>query len=60
MFLFSVALCFFGVYILFDGLLNLGGCGDRIGKKYKKENTIQCIIGFLIVIVSFLLKNIQG
>lgn len=37
----------------FDAGLNLMECGDRIGKKYKKSNISQLIIGFLIMTAVF-------
>ncbi|ANA49198.1 hypothetical protein PMW_73 [Pseudomonas phage phiPMW] len=44
-------LCVIGLFLTFmffiDGLLNLGGCGDRIGKEYYVSNCIQTAVGLM-------------
>lgn len=47
-----IFLLILGLSLFIGALLNLGGCGDRTGKKYKKSNVIQCISGALIFIVT--------
>lgn len=44
-----VALCLIAVSLIVGGLLNLGGCGDRIGDKYKVDNYLQIVVGFLMI-----------
>lgn len=50
-----VILCLFSVSLVIGGLLNLGGCGDRIGDEYKISNWIQIVVGILLLIVAFVL-----
>lgn len=53
MIIFKVIFFIFGMSCFFDAGLNLMECGDRIGKKYKKSNIFQLIIGFLIMTAVF-------
>lgn len=48
-------LCLIPFSLITGGLLNLGGCGDRIGEKYKVSNWIQIVVGILLLIVAFVL-----
>jgi len=40
----------FLIYAILCALLNLGGCGDRIGPKYRVSNWCQVVIPILIMI----------
>lgn len=51
-----IALCLLGISMIIGGLLNLGGCGDRIGEKYKVANYIQIISGFLMLCLCWYLS----
>lgn len=42
-----------GFVLFVSGFLNLGGCGDRTGKEFKKSNIIQIIMGVVIFIGAF-------
>lgn len=46
---------FLSVSLVIGGLLNLGGCGDRVGEKYKVSNWIQIIVGICVVVLLFTL-----
>ena len=46
---------FLSVSLIIGGLLNLGGCGDRIGEKYRASNWIQIVVGIMLLIVAFVL-----
>lgn len=50
-----VLVAFFCVISILSGLLNLGGCGDRIGPKYRRANLIQVFapIAVLIAMIYF-------
>lgn len=48
-----IVMCFLSVSLVIGGLLNLGGCGDRIGEEYKVSNWIQIVVGILLLIVAF-------
>lgn len=50
-----IALCLIGVSLVIGGLLNLGGCGDRIGDKYKVSNYSQIFVGFVIAFLCWYL-----
>lgn len=50
-----VILCLFSISLVIGGLLNLGGCGDRIGDKYKGSNWIQIVVGIVLLILAFVL-----
>lgn len=50
-----IVLCLVPVSLIIGGLLNLGGCGDRIGEKYKVSNWIQIVVGVLLLIIAFVL-----
>lgn len=46
---------FLSVSLVIGGLLNLGGCGGRIGEKYRLSNWIQIIVGICVVVLLFTL-----
>lgn len=46
---------FLSASLVIGGLLNLGGCGDRIGEKYKVSNWIQIVVGIVLMITAFVL-----
>lgn len=46
---------FLSVSLVIGGLLNLGGCGDRIGEKYRLSNWIQIVVGICVVVLLFIL-----
>lgn len=48
-----IVMGFLSVSLVIGGLLNLGGCGDRIGEEYKVSNWIQIVVGILLLIVAF-------
>ena len=48
-------LCLLSFSLIVGGLLNLGGCGDRIGDKYKVSNYTQIVIGFMIAFLCWYL-----
>lgn len=50
-----IVLGFLSVSLVIGGLLNLGGCGDRIGEKYRLSNWIQIIVGICVVVLLFIL-----
>lgn len=50
-----IVMGFLSVSLVIGGLLNLGGCGDRIGDEYKVSNWIQIVVGILLLIVAFVL-----
>ena len=50
-----IVLGFLSVSLVIGGLLNLGGCGDRIGEKYKVSNWIQIVVGVFMVVLLFIL-----
>lgn len=41
-------LCLVAFSLVIGGLLNLGGCGDRIGDEYKVSNYTQITVGLMI------------
>lgn len=46
-----------GFMFFAGGGLNLLGCGDRIGDKYKVSNIIECLAGIVIFVGAFFLKQ---
>lgn len=48
-----IVMGFLSVSLVIGGLLNLGGCGDRIGDEHKVSNWIQIVVGVLLLIVAF-------
>lgn len=45
-----IALHLILIYAILCALLNLGGCGDRIGPKYRVSNWCQVMIPILIMV----------
>lgn len=50
-----VVICLISFLLVIGGVLNLGGCGDRIGEEYKGSNWIQIVVGILLLIMAFVL-----
>jgi hypothetical protein len=46
-------LCLGAFSFIIDGLLNLGGCGDRYEEKYRGQNYLSILIGIVLAIVAF-------
>ena len=40
--------------LIIGGLLNLGGCGDRIGEEYKLTNYLQIVLGGIMFAIILL------
>lgn len=47
-------LCLISVTLVVGGLLNLGGCGDRIGDEYRLTNYLQIFLGALLATILIL------
>jgi hypothetical protein len=41
--------------LIIGGLLNLGGCGDRIGEEYRLTNYLQIVLGGIMLAIILLL-----
>jgi hypothetical protein len=46
-----VVLCVISLSLIIGGLLNLGGCGDRVGDKYKGTNQLQIVLGLILLVI---------
>lgn len=51
----SIVMTVFGLTLTISGLLNLVGCGDRVGDKYKVSNYFQVMLGLGIILTTIIL-----
>ena len=51
-----VCLHLLSIMLIVDGLLQLGGCGDRFGAEYKMGNWLQVVAGVIMVTAYWWIK----